>query len=270
MPANAEPIPDGPNTFSKPQESASSGNPGTSVSGGDGRPGDGRQRAGVKSRSTDPHAKSEPSHGDNPEARRQMAASSGNSARTTMQKRDSARRRWGGTNTGQIGFERKVHVAVTANRIFIGENDIEVVIEPGTKPEELLEAVLSALDEHSRAWGKPPNRFYWVPYISFDVYSGASSQHERLNGPLREWGIFSEAKFKEGDKPPALKTEQTENPILLASKQAPNNATPSKTPRKLIGPKEAVANKPAGDKVPTAEKSRFSWFKNSWFKKISN
>lgn len=211
---------------------------------------DGRQRAVPEVRSTDPNAAKNRVYGDNPEARKQLAALKSSKTATTTQKRDAGRQRWGGSNTGQIGFERKVPLQVMADKIVIGENDIEVVIEPGTTQDELVEAVLEALDEHSQTWGKPPTRFYWVPYVNFDVYSGGSNHYERLHADLRDWGIYSEVNFKPGDKPPA-----TRSPNEKAGTIQPV----SKTGDKAIGPTESPGKDT--DKTPAARKPQASWFK---------
>jgi len=203
----------------------------------------------IKTRSTDPNLEQPRQYGDNPEARKQLAASK---SASVMQKREAARRRWGGSNTGQIGFERKVLVEVTGDRIFVERNDIEVVIEPGTSQEELVEAVLSALDEHSLGWGKPPTKFYWVPYVNFEVYGAGAAQYERLNSPLREWGIFSEVEFKAGDRPAQVpNTNGVIQPV--AESKDPQNTSIKSTKQKPTGPVEDPAQK--------TKKSPFNWFR---------
>ncbi len=170
-----------------------------------------------------------------------------------MQKHDSARRRWGGSNTGQIGFERKVPVQVTADKIVIGKNEIEIVVEPGTTQEELVESVLEALDSYSQTWGKPPTRFYWVPFLDFEVYAGGNTNHERLHGALRDWGVFSESTYKTGERPasPATTkaTEKSKEGLIQPA---------SETGAKPIGPAEVV---PQNAQTPAPKPSRFGWFK---------
>lgn len=223
------------------------------------------QRGGTLSRSTDPNAAQNRVYGDNPEARQQLSAST--SSASVAQKRDAGRRRWGGSNTGQIGFERKVRVELSGDRVFIEGDVIEVVIEPGTTGEELVQSVLSALDEYSQTWPAPPKRFYWVPYLNFEVYSSGTTQYERLHAPLRDWGVFSEAKFIAGERPardskqgqivPISKTQNDQ-----AGAPAKEKATsPAKSPAKLHGP--AIAP-PKTDNKPAAKGSYFNplnWFR---------
>lgn len=212
----------------------------------DGSTSNGGRKGGPPPPSADPNAAGTRVYGDNPEARKQLAALKSSKTATTMQKRDAGRQRWGGSNTGQIGFERKVPVLVMADKIVIGQNDIEVVIEPGTSQDELVEAVLEALDEHSQTWGKPPTRFYWVPYVNFDVYSGGSNHYERLHADLRDWGVYSEVNFQPGNKPSTARSSQegTIQPV-------------SKTTDKPIGPTDSPGKNT--DKKPQA----------SWFKRIT-
>lgn len=232
--------PAGKPTYDIPSNKFSKGdNPRPSASQGSAGPG----------QAPDANAARNRTYGDNPEARQQLAAlKSTSKPPSTMQKHDSARRRWGGSNTGQIGFERKVTVQVMADKIVIGKNDIEIVVEPGTSQDELVESVLEALDQHSQTWGRPPTRFYWVPYLDFEVYAGGSNNHERLNGALREWGIFSESQFKAGEKPVPAAKDGAIQPAANADAQT------------AIGPEELKAKSANGQPAP-AKKSSFSWFK---------
>lgn len=218
------------------------------------------QTGGMKRRSTDPQAEQARQYGDNPEARKQLAALS-SSASSVMQKRDAAKRRWGGSNTGQIGFERKVNVEVTGDRIFIERNDIEVIIEPGTTQEELIEAVLSALDEHSQGWGKPPSKFYWVPYLHFEIYTSGTREYERMHGPLRDWGIFSEADFKTGERPTNVAEKSLIQPV--SESKAAKTSTIKSTKKKPSGPADTPLKKKVEDNPAPVKKSPFSWFKRT-------
>ena len=214
------------------------------------------QTGGMKSRSTDPQAQQARQYGDNPEARQQLAASSS----SVMQKRDAAKRRWGGSNTGQIGYERKVNVEVTADRIFIERDDIEVIIEPETTPDELLEAVLSALDEHSQEWGRPPSKFYWVPYIHFEIYTSGIKEYERLHRPLRDWGVFSEAEFKAGERPTSVVKKGLIQPVS-ESKTTNIKSTKKKSSGPAESPLPRSDEKKVQEKKSPEKKSPFSWFK---------
>ncbi|MDB5337429.1 MAG: hypothetical protein JWN70_3048 [Planctomycetaceae bacterium] len=247
--------------FRKPQppeaDSAQNGAETGSAQPNDGTPGTRGQRGGTKTRSTDPNVEQPRQYGDNPEARKQLASSS--SSASVMQKRDAAKRRWGGSNTGQIGFERKVNVEVTGDRVFIERDDIEVIIEPGTTQDELIEAVLSALDEHSQEWGKPPSKFYWVPYLHFEIYPSGTKEYERLHGPLRDWGIFSEADFKTGER--SIKPAEKGLIQPVSESKQPSKTSMKSTKPKSTGSAEDPVKKSKDDESVPAKKSPFSWFK---------
>jgi hypothetical protein len=144
--------------------------------------------------------KSRKSHGDNPQDPDEPLQRNKpkKPVLTPAQKQEAGRQRWGGNNVGQIGFEKKIQVQVMADKFIIGKNEVEIEIEPGTSREELVEAMLEGLDANSETWGSPPKKFYWVPYLQFEVYKGGVIQYEQVHAPLREWGLFSDAKFREG------------------------------------------------------------------------
>jgi hypothetical protein len=215
-------------------------------------------RGAAGGRAGDPNAPQPKTYGDNPEARQQLAAAARSQkapkSPSTAQKRDAGRQRWGGSNTGQIGFERKVPVQVMAEKIVIGDNDVEIVIEPGTTQEELVDAVLQGLDAHSQSWGQPPKRFYWVPYVNFDVYAGGTNNYQRLHDSLREWGVFSEAKYQQGDKAPTKPPK--DGNIQQVSKSEGKQSKSAGDPKKIKPAESTPATPPDPAKKPTQ-----SWFK---------
>lgn len=155
---------------------------------------------------------------------------------TPSQKQSYGRQRWGGSNIGQIGFERKVPVQVLADKIIIGKDEVQIEVEPGTTRDELTTAMLDGLDAYSQGWEKPPKKFYWVPYLEFEVHKGGVVQYEQLHGPLREWGLFSDVKFKDGApgetgliKPVSKDAAATAKPMTKnAAKPAPPLPKPAK------------------------------------------
>lgn len=113
---------------------------------------------------------------------------------TSQRKRDLAKARWGGNTQSAIGFERTIKIVAESDRLTIGEERTVILLTPDANRAEVVEQVLGAIDTEAVAWGRPPTRFYWVPYLAFDVRPGGELHHERLQGPLREWGIFTETK----------------------------------------------------------------------------
>ncbi|MDB5385788.1 MAG: hypothetical protein JWM11_1434 [Planctomycetaceae bacterium] len=142
--------------------------------------------------------KARKSYGDNPQDDEVAQRNKPKPKLTPTQKQDYGRQRWGGNNVGQIGFERKIPVQVLADKIILGKNEVEIEIEPGTTRDELVDSILAGLDANSETWGTPPKKFYWVPYLQFEVYKGGVVQYEQVHAPLREWGLFSDVKFKDG------------------------------------------------------------------------
>ena len=60
---------------------------------------------------------------------------------------------------------------------------------------ELREQVLAALQRTARTWGPPPDRFYWVPSVMFQVSPGGHLHYERLNDHLRGWSLPTSVEF---------------------------------------------------------------------------
>lgn len=147
---------------------------------------------------------------------------------TVAEKREVAKRRWGGSNSGQIGFERQVRMQVYPDRILMGDSQIELPIGPDLKQDELVESVLEGLDDLSQTWGRPPSRFYWVPYLKFEVYPKAEQQYERLHGPLRDWGLFSEVTFQDKSQSP-LSADST---VTKKSRDAGKEVKPASAPKR--------------------------------------
>jgi len=107
-------------------------------------------------------------------------------------KRDLGRIRWGGNPQGSLGFEREVKLVVQPDKLVIGSQQTSVPASVEATKAEILEGVLDALDLEAITWGEPPTKFYWVPYVRFEIHPGGELHHERLHGALREWGVFSE------------------------------------------------------------------------------
>jgi len=118
-----------------------------------------------------------------------------------------ARQRWGQAREGTIGFERSVAIHIAGDKIVIDKGKVVLPIGRGESKEELLEGVLSAIDEQSRNWGPPPARFYWVPAVRFTVTPEGSQHYERVNSALREWGLATSVRFVAEPPQPARGTE---------------------------------------------------------------
>lgn len=201
--------------------------------------------------------KSRKSYGDHPEI--DLSPPNRNKNRpknlTTTQKQDYGRQRWGGNNVGQIGFERKVQVQVMADKFVIGKNEVEIEIEPGATREELVDSILDGLDASSQTWGTPPKKFYWVPYLQFEVYKGGVVQYEQVHAPLREWGLSSDVKFKEGlpGEHGLIQPVSTQAaPDTAPAKAATPKSAPPKTAPLKSAPSKSAALPPVPEGVQKA------------------
>lgn len=105
-------------------------------------------------------------------------------------------RRWG-KGRGTIGLEKPLEVHTYPDRVQIG-SDITVLAGRGETRDELVGRVLNGIDQCAETWGEPPSRFYWVPAVKFVVHPGSNQHYERLQSPLREWGIKSTVDYGTG------------------------------------------------------------------------
>lgn len=83
---------------------------------------------------------------------------------------------------------------MTAESIRVG-NQPAIELKTIRSFDRLAERVLIDLDRHAYSWGKPPDNFYWVPAVRFLVRSGGNHYFERLQAPLRRWGISSTVEY---------------------------------------------------------------------------
>jgi hypothetical protein len=105
--------------------------------------------------------------------------------------REGRIRRWGlSSRTASIGFERELTIHVDVERVYVG-SERPIPVGRGETRRQVLEAVLTAIDKETQSWGRPPEKFYWVPLLRFIVSPGGNQHYERLNGQLSRWGLES-------------------------------------------------------------------------------
>lgn len=134
-----------------------------------------------------------------------LAGTSDYSQRPSAKQQQRAQHRWGGGGMGAIGVEKTIEVQLTEGNMIVAR-EIYIPLDHGESRGEVVEQLLKALDEASRDWGPPPQGFFWLPAVEFRVFPGGSQHYERLQTPLREWGVFSKVKFEVGKKPPKKKS----------------------------------------------------------------
>ena len=105
---------------------------------------------------------------------------------------DAAPRHWGVASLGAtIGYERRVRVQIELDHITVAQQPrIDTGVTGGElSAAEIQQRVIRAIQLTARSWGPPPERFYWVPAIRFEVSPGGFLYYERLNSLFRSWRI---------------------------------------------------------------------------------
>lgn len=98
-------------------------------------------------------------------------------------------RRWGYCEQGAtIGLEREVRVDVTPDKLMIAER-YQVAAGNAASRQETFETFATALDRHSREWGRPPQGFHWTPRLRFIVKPEAYGQYEQINSMMTRAGL---------------------------------------------------------------------------------
>ncbi len=109
--------------------------------------------------------------------------------------RESAHR-WGiSSPRASIGFERDVTVYIEAQRIFVGGQP-PIPCGRGETSQQLSRAFLRSLDRDARSWGRPPDSFYWVPNLKFEISPGGLVHHERLQNALQRHALTSSVDYR--------------------------------------------------------------------------
>ena len=109
--------------------------------------------------------------------------------------RDGSPRYWGVVGLrATIGYERRVRVRVSPERLVVGD---ERPIEAGLNvPADVVRRkVVAALQRIAQGWGSPPERFYWVPAVRFEVSHGGHLHYQRLDSVFRRWKLPTTVEF---------------------------------------------------------------------------
>lgn len=111
-------------------------------------------------------------------------------------------KRWGYAHgRATVGLEKTLEIHVYAKQILIGPDDAALRVGEGETRDQVVQRVLEEIERSTEGWGKPPNNFYWIPSLRFVIHPGGNQHYERLNGPLRESGLFSTVDFVLGAAP---------------------------------------------------------------------
>ncbi len=105
-------------------------------------------------------------------------------------------RRWGIHGPrAHIGFERRVVIYIDTHQLVVG-NENPIPIGHGESREQLASNVLHAIESEVRAWGQPPEHFYWSPSPHFVVSPGGNQYYEPLKSQVAKWGLSSTVEFR--------------------------------------------------------------------------
>ncbi len=100
-----------------------------------------------------------------------------------------AARRWGISNpNATLELETKVTLIVRNDQIAVA-NRYAVSRKPGDASLEMVNRTMQALEQVAREWGKPPERFYWVPSVTLGVAPDADELGAMLTQALRKEGV---------------------------------------------------------------------------------
>lgn len=102
---------------------------------------------------------------------------------------------WGIRDAGSsIGLERDVTIHVSSREVRVGD-ERPLTIKAGVSREELQQDLANTLDAHVRSWGRPPNSFFWLPSVHFEVAPGGHQYYQRLNDLIKDWQLRSTVEF---------------------------------------------------------------------------
>ena len=100
-----------------------------------------------------------------------------------------AARRWGISNpNATLELETKVTLIASKDQIAVA-NRYAVSRKPGDGSLEMVNRTMQALEQVAREWGKPPERFFWVPSVTLGVAPDAKELGELLTRALRKEGV---------------------------------------------------------------------------------
>jgi hypothetical protein len=100
-----------------------------------------------------------------------------------------AARRWGISNPkATLELETKVTLIVRNDQIAVA-NRYAVSRKSGDGSLEMVNRTMQALEQVAREWGKPPERFYWVPSVTLGVAPDAGKLGALLTQALRKEGV---------------------------------------------------------------------------------
>ena len=147
------------------------------------------------------------SSGGNAQNRSGQGQSGGSpSGQQIVQEIRRGRRRWGNQRgSGSIGFERELTLHVDGKQMWARRpagmlkpsaqaNAVEFAQATVTTPvDHLVADAARMIDGTVRQWDKPPQGFYWIPVVRFEIQEEGRDVYQRLKRPLQKLGLQIEA-----------------------------------------------------------------------------
>jgi len=100
-----------------------------------------------------------------------------------------AARRWGISNpNATLELEKRVTLIVRNDQIAVA-NRYAVSRKEGDASFEMVNRTMQALEQVARQWGKPPERFCWVPSVTLGVAPDGGELSVVLTRALRKEGV---------------------------------------------------------------------------------
>ncbi|MBM79386.1 MAG: hypothetical protein CMJ78_02175 [Planctomycetaceae bacterium] len=105
------------------------------------------------------------------------------------------KRRWGVYSPGAtIGFERKMTVKVYSDHIIFGDR-YQLKTPKGVDVDSLKRQIVRGVDAKAKTWGAPPDNFYWIPVIEYQVTPSGRDNFREVFKTLKESGLYSTTEY---------------------------------------------------------------------------
>ena len=96
---------------------------------------------------------------------------------------------------GSVGITRPIHVRCFADRLeFLPESGTAAgkAVPLGTRTEDAIDGLVSAVWEHMKPWGIGGRGMYWRPILKVEVAPGAETRYAELKSLLDNSGLIVE------------------------------------------------------------------------------
>lgn len=107
-------------------------------------------------------------------------------------RRGDVQKRWGQSDpNATLGLERPVTMVIGQSRVLI-VGAYQITLRPEWSELQSVNICLKGLEMTANDWGKPSERFYWVPVVTLRVENGGESLARLLEASLDRLGVVVE------------------------------------------------------------------------------